>query len=191
MQIRSSSGWSCPAATTIPPPREELLRARSRRPRGTRGRAPRAPRPGAGPRCRLDRPLRSRAEPACPASSSRRAARTSSPSPLRSRTSSSLSHAPRHGGTPASTPSRTAFSRPVSGAISARADREERRDRPSTSIVPRPRARTPAITRRSVVFPAPLRPSSAIASPGADREAHVAQAPGLGASRGEAGRGSA
>ena len=160
----SSSGWSCPAATTMPRPRGsrghaparapvlvverlvDLVEQQDRRVGLVRGReAEPCPHPlrvaRAGRSNELPRPLA-----ACTFVVARRASR-----PRARRARRAAAHSPV----------------PVSGAHHAGADREERAD-PSLDL---DRAgvrdvRHPAIVRSSVVLPPPLRPTSATASPG-------------------------
>ena len=133
--------------------------------RGTRGRAPRGPRRAAGSSGWPRRRSRSRAGPACPASSSRPAGRRSCRGRSRPARSASRRRASRID-SPASTPRSWAFSRPVSGLITPAPTESSAPIRPSTSIVPASGVKTPAIVRRSVVLPPPLRPTRATASPG-------------------------
>ena len=73
--------------------------------------------------------------------------------------------APPPGSAPASTPSRSVFSRPVSEAVSPASMESSVPTRPATVSTPSSAGCTPAIARSRVVLPAPLEPSSATASP--------------------------
>ena len=163
--MRRSSAWSCPHATTTPPPRRSRARA-ARRPRGTSRRAPRGPRRAAGCRAARSRRRRSPAARACPASTSRRAART----PARARCARGSSRSPRAPGAgvmPLRTASRSAFSAPVSPPSTPAWTLSSEPTRPVTTAAPSSVGMTPAITRSNVDLPDPLSPTSATDSPAA------------------------
>ena len=155
-------GWSCPAATTIPPP-ARISRARSCTSGGSRDRAPRAPRRGGGS---ADRPRRRRRTRAAPAflrvagdgkvegvaeAAGRLHARRRPP------------RLPR--GEAGEDTEELRILATVRAPITPAPTESSAPTRPSTRIVPASGASTPAIVRSSVVLPPPLRPTSATASP--------------------------